>query len=153
MADEHDHCERVGHNVMCNSISSLDDPDDYCREIGPWIEEHNLTVLARQTLDAGLEPNDERLLTPTLEAIRDYEPGQADCGFLNMLDTVVDRINDILDLETPVPYYQPTGIDPRISFYSAAPMPTALEQMIFGDRRTRRGLPTMTTSMSLIIGP
>ena len=112
MADEHDHCEQVGHNVMCNSISSLDDPDDYCREIGPWIEEHNLTVLARQTLDAGLEPNDERLLTPTTELIRDYEPGQADCGFLNMLDTVVDRINDILDLETPVPYYQPTGYRP-----------------------------------------
>ena len=29
-------CTSIGHNIMCNAVPSLDDPDQYCRDLAAW---------------------------------------------------------------------------------------------------------------------
>lgn len=38
-------CAGIGWNVMCNSIYSLDDPDDYCRDLEAWSADYHAAVL------------------------------------------------------------------------------------------------------------
>ncbi len=38
-------CRDSGWNIMCNSVYSLDDPDDYCRNIEDWSPEYLATIV------------------------------------------------------------------------------------------------------------
>lgn len=45
-------CAQIGWNVMCNALYSLDDPDDYCRDLERWSPEYAQELATNTTNDS-----------------------------------------------------------------------------------------------------
>ncbi len=46
-------CEPLEYNLMCNALYSLDDPDDYCRDLQRWVEQEGVRAAPGPHLECG----------------------------------------------------------------------------------------------------